>query len=146
MSLIEIRTLHLHFHGTTDPSFLNPVIARLDKIIMANEDIKAQLTAAEEGLAQANAQLSEVKAEQTETKGILVRVGDETSNSLAEIQTLLDIIAGLQNPDPELAEQAARVKAATDALKVVTDEVKVVSGEVKGAAAGVDAQVPDTPV
>jgi hypothetical protein len=115
-AVIHIGELHLHFHSAVDPSFLNPVLEKLELIIMANEEIKASLLASEAKLDEANTTLG--------------KVSGETGALLTEIQTLRDIIAGMQNPDPELVAVVERLATKAQA--------------VKDAAAGVDAQVPDS--
>jgi hypothetical protein len=112
----SLITLHVHIHGS-DASFQRTVLSQLEKLIMANEAVKADL--------------AEIEAKVDGLTVTLGKVSTETSASLAEIQTLEDIIAGLQNPDPELVAAVARVKAKVQAAA--------------DAAAGIDAQVPDAP-
>lgn len=109
--------LHLHFHLALGANALRPLVTLLEKLLMDTTAIKASLAA------------SETKIDALTTT--LGKVATETAASLTELQTLRDIIAGMQNPDPELVAVvdriATKVQAAADA------------------AAGIDAQVPDEP-
>ena len=109
--------LHLHFHLALGANALRPIVTLLEKLLMDTTAIKASLAA------------SETKIDALTTT--LGKVSAETSASLAEIQTLRDIIASMQNPDPELVAVVGRIAAKVQAAA--------------DAAAGIDAQVPDEP-
>lgn len=110
--------LNVNLAGPVVQAFTSQVLNLLEQILTTQAEAAATL----------RAQSATLDA----TKAIVEKVGTETTALLSEVQTLKDIIAAGGVP------VSAELQAAIDAVAASAQRVAT-------AAAGVDAQVPDTP-